>query len=656
MGTDASTVSPADVLAVFERQPNRGTPLTAPEVAEAVGCARRTAYNKLMRLSERGTLATKKVGARGRVWWQPVARREGEAPAETGGTDRQFRQRERALRRLHDASRDLMQADTHGEVCTIAVDASRRILGLSLCGLWLYDADSGVLEPAEWTESGVEAYGEPPPFPIEGSLVGRVFREGTYRVYDDVTSERDLYDPQTDVRSELVLPLGSHGVLNASSPDVGAFDAVDVSLARILAATVETALDRADQLERRRARRRELEQQRDELGTLNRINSLVQQTIGALVDAASREAIEATVCEQLAASDLYVDACIVERDSPSGGLSLRTSAAETVDSTFADIDGESFRSTPVTTAIDERTLRVVPEIADAACIPAPLRPAADDETRACLVVPLTYADTVFGALVVHAPEPDAFSAREQTAFETLGQVVGFAINATNNRRLLLGNTAVELEVALGETDAWFRAAAARLGSELTVEGLVPTDDGTVIEYVTIERVAGTEPADLLEIEALVDVRVLAADDEQWFVECILDSADASLGTVAEFGATIQTAWAGDDVVTVTARFPATASPRDAMTVVREAFPTAELVAKRVVDVSDRSVTTVHQTLVERLTEKQLTVLRAASLAGYYDTPRGTTAEELAESLNVAPSTLYQHLQAAHRKLLDTVLR
>jgi predicted DNA binding protein len=64
---------------------------------------------------------------------------------------------------------------------------------------------------------------------------------------------------------------------------------------------------------------------------------------------------------------------------------------------------------------------------------------------------------------------------------------------------------------------------------------------------------------------------------------------------------------------------------------------------------------IRQRVVERLTEKQLSALRAAFLAGYYDYPRGTTAEALADSLDIAPSTFHQHLQAAQRKLLATVL-
>ena len=59
----------AETLSVFERS-DGVTPLTTSEVAEATDCSRRAAYNRLDELVDRDALATKKVGARGRVWWR----------------------------------------------------------------------------------------------------------------------------------------------------------------------------------------------------------------------------------------------------------------------------------------------------------------------------------------------------------------------------------------------------------------------------------------------------------------------------------------------------------------------------------------------------------------------------------------------------------
>lgn len=59
------------VLGVFNDRTDPDEPLTANEVAEALECDRKTAYNKLQSLADSGDLGTKKVGARGRVYWKP---------------------------------------------------------------------------------------------------------------------------------------------------------------------------------------------------------------------------------------------------------------------------------------------------------------------------------------------------------------------------------------------------------------------------------------------------------------------------------------------------------------------------------------------------------------------------------------------------------
>jgi len=61
-----------DVTAVFQKRDDYAEPLTASEVAERLGCSRRTALNKLHELEEGTDITSKKVGGRSRVWWIPV--------------------------------------------------------------------------------------------------------------------------------------------------------------------------------------------------------------------------------------------------------------------------------------------------------------------------------------------------------------------------------------------------------------------------------------------------------------------------------------------------------------------------------------------------------------------------------------------------------
>ncbi len=71
-GQYADRIPPEAALSVFEEREDAARPLTASDVMEALDCSRRTAHNKLNELVDRGRLETRKVGARGRVWWVPL--------------------------------------------------------------------------------------------------------------------------------------------------------------------------------------------------------------------------------------------------------------------------------------------------------------------------------------------------------------------------------------------------------------------------------------------------------------------------------------------------------------------------------------------------------------------------------------------------------
>ena len=57
----------------------------------------------------------------------------------------------------------------------------------------------------------------------------------------------------------------------------------------------------------------------------------------------------------------------------------------------------------------------------------------------------------------------------------------------------------------------------------------------------------------------------------------------------------------------------------------------------------------------RLTDRQLEVLETAYEMGYFERPKRANATEVADRLDIAQSTVTEHLMAAQRKLLEDVL-
>jgi PAS domain S-box-containing protein len=154
---------------------------------------------------------------------------------------------ERRLDRLHNATRDLMQADTHASIAEVAVETARDTLDLPITGLWLHDETTNVLRPIAITDAGRALLGEPPVFEPGGNLSWESFQTQEAKMFEDVASQPGRHNPETPLRSEIILPLGNHGVMNIGATERATFDETDRSLAHILAANVEAALTRADQ-------------------------------------------------------------------------------------------------------------------------------------------------------------------------------------------------------------------------------------------------------------------------------------------------------------------------------------------------------------------------------------------------------------------------
>jgi PAS domain S-box-containing protein len=172
---------------------------------------------------------------------------------------------ERRLDDLHGVTRDLMAAETDAAVADLALRAAREVLGLELAAIYLYDDDRGVLEPVAATTAATEAFSPLPEFGPGSGLAWRAFETGEPFVTPDIREHDGLYNSETEIRTELIFPFGGYGIGIAGSTEIGAFSESTVSLAGVLAANVEAALERADREATLRERERDLARQNERL-------------------------------------------------------------------------------------------------------------------------------------------------------------------------------------------------------------------------------------------------------------------------------------------------------------------------------------------------------------------------------------------------------
>ena len=404
------------------------------------------------------------------------------------------------------------------------------------------------------------------------------------------------------------------------------------------------ARDITDRLEREA----ELARQRDNLATLNRINDLLFETARELIQTGSRDAVEETICERLASSELYDSVWIVERALDGDGFVTRVEAG-VGGSPEPDIF-EGSDANPVSTAIQRGTV----EVATSSARAVDAWNAATDgpDAASFIAVPLQHGETVYGVLVLTTAREDAFGSREQAGFEVLGQLIGVVVHAARSRELLFADTVVELEFGFSESELPFVDAARALDCRLTLDGYAPAKEGWVM-YLTVEGAPAAVVAELSGHERIAHARAISGSDSAGRLEVGVTTVSV-LQVVSDAGATVQTA----SVTPESARFVVeTAIDTDVRQVVDEvtdAFPGATLLASRK---RDREITTVGWPggILDELTDRQREVLEAAYQAGYFDWPRESTAEEVADSLGLTSPTLHGHLRKAESIILSGLL-
>ncbi|MDF9746930.1 PAS domain S-box protein [Natrinema salsiterrestre] len=571
------------------------------------------------------------------------------APLESGGlvcivrdiTDR--KEYEERLEALNEVSQGLAEAETAAEVARTGLRAVERIFGFDIGCVRLFDTETNALEMAVMTDAAADLTDSRPAFDLDATLAGRAYRQNDLVVTDPEQEQ----DRTLELRS-LHQSLGEYGVLTVFVPADEGIDTLERSLLKTLAASITAALGRANREQMLRTNERELRRQHEQLDTLYRITSLIQMVQDNLLEATTRQELERTVCERLVESDLYRSAWIAEVGVNADRVDGLVGAG--VDDSYLDALDEiplsMLGSGTVEEVIETKKTQVVQQYERRGFA---LEEDDEQHIEAIAAIPLVFGDRIYGVLVVNGVHEDVFSENAVAGFESLAKLIGFAILALTNRKILLSDTIVDLELQVADPSIFYLSVTDELDCQCRFERSVPVEEGNVLEY---HRIEGADQERVLDRAAdadhIADARIAANRDDGFVLQTI---TDRSLSQVAlEAGATMQSAIMVDGEARVTLEAPRSADLREIIDALDSVFADTELVAKREHEQEVRSSTTYRERVDERLTEKQRSALEAAYASGYYDWPREITAEELAESMGVSSSTLHQHLRNAVRSL------
>ncbi|RLM56679.1 bacterio-opsin activator [Halobellus sp. Atlit-31R] len=359
---------------------------------------------------------------------------------------------------------------------------------------------------------------------------------------------------------------------------------------------------------------------------LRRDVALAADLGSALVGAATGAAVAQTACERLAAADGVRFAWLAERTG--SGFSSR--GADGVDETAVERALAAHEAAALAAVSDGDV--TVERTGD-----GPL-----------VLVPVAREGGAAGVLGIGTTEAVSDGRRE--AFAVLGTQIGHALAAVERKRLLLADTVVELDFRCPAGSSFVAGLSAALDCGVELSGVVPVAGGSLLYYLVIDG-AGADPVldRAAASDAVADARLIEDYGDGASVEVVVDASPAL--AAVESGARVRSLSAEDGGATVTVELPGEADVRAVVDAVTDAHPAVSLAAKRQADRPVETDEGFRKRLTDRLSDRQATVLRAAYHSGYFAWPRGSTAEELADSLDVSSPTLHNHLRKAQQKLL-----
>jgi PAS domain S-box-containing protein len=392
---------------------------------------------------------------------------------------------------------------------------------------------------------------------------------------------------------------------------------------------------------------RRLEEKNEELTRLDRVNSVIRAVLGAVVDAESADDVERTVCSALAGSEPYRLA-VVGHFSPSYEEFTTRNAAGVGQEYLQELV-----SNPGAPAIDRgigaKAARTgeTQVVQDVGGLPWDHReePVKGHGIGSYVSIPLVYRGTTYGVLSVYAGEPLAFDERERAVLDELGDAVAHGLHVTTRESELRKDQAVELTFSSRTLTAPFRREG--LGDlRVHTDSIVHIGEDEQLQYCTVRDVPPREYLDVLsEFPWVVDARLVATTDESFRAE-VKTSGDTAMSILDDHGGAVTSIVVQNDTATVTTRVPRSADVGTVTEAIEGMGEGQELVDRSLVQTPQ----SLRRVIEPALTDRQTTVLRMAHSAGYFERPRKSTGEDLADRLGVTPTTFHRHLRNAETRV------
>ncbi|MFQ3293515.1 MAG: PAS domain S-box-containing protein [Halobacteriales archaeon] len=556
-----------------------------------------------------------------------------------------------ALETLHAQTREMYRGETVEAVAQAGVSAATNLMELPGVTVYTIDETRNELVPEGRSDALRDALGEATPIsPDEDHPGWTAFVEGETRGVRDEDS-----NDASGFRSRFFIPLGTEGLLVTGSIDDPELSELTVELCDILGDNIEGALERVERKSALETRDDELERKSETLAELDHLTTVVQAVHRSLFDASTREAAETTVCDTLGDQAVYSSVWIGHLVEDRSRVMPETTAGNMNGLTDEIRDaqpGHPLQSLALE-AVETGEVQSVSNVLEDAAWADHRKTALAYGFRSIVGVPISVDAVTELVLVIHAPEPDAFSERHIEVFLDLGRMVAMAMDALGESHPQLTGATSEVELDIGGSRLILNRLSTELDAPITLQGAIPIGEEQFFGFVQTPLDPPTVEEAAAEVSAVEEIEALATGDES-NVYRVTAAVSPFLEVVYDQGAQLTSIAADDGAVTVTVHIDASRSVREFVEEITDAYPETTLVARRSVDDDAETPLTFQERVRQACTDRQYQALRAAYFGGYYEWPRTATNEDLATGLGISSPTFQSHRRAGEQIVISSL--
>ncbi|WP_254769495.1 bacterio-opsin activator domain-containing protein [Salinilacihabitans rarus] len=181
-------------------------------------------------------------------------------------------------------------------------------------------------------------------------------------------------------------------------------------------------------------------------------------------------------------------------------------------------------------------------------------------------------------------------------------------------------------------------------TRIEVDSVVSMPDGSTVQYMgTSDLPASDFVTAVEEVPHYLDARLLRSVEGHNRIEAHAESTTVSR-VFPSLGGRARAIIITPEEVRFLGDLPGDVEPRLAADGIREFHPEVELVSEELV----YSPHLLYDVVSDALTDHQIAALDSAYFGGYFETPRTSTGDELADRFGVTRQTFNQHLRKAQR--------